>query len=251
MDHLDSLIPLYVQIADGLLGRIQSGELAPGNRLPPERELSKMLGVTRVTLRQALQNLESQGLLVRQQGSGTYVAEPKVEREVGQLVPFTKGMERRGYTTGAKLIKLEQRVANAALARQLQIPITAPVYYVHRLRLLNQEPVMLEKFTLPAHRVPGFEQHDLATRSIYETLETEYGVTVSKAQQSLEAVRASDYEANLLSIERGWPLMIEERLGFDQNGQPIEVAKDLYRGDRFRFVTKMVPLETVTPSPKV
>lgn len=202
-----------------------------------------MLGLTRMTLRQALQNLESQGVLVRQQGSGTYVAEPKVEREAGQLVSFTKVMEQRGYTTRAKLINLEQRVANALLARQLQIPITAPIYHGHRLRLLNQEPVMLEKFTLPVHRVPEFEQHDLVTRLIYETLETEYGIRVSKAQQSLEAVIATDYEAKLLNIESGKALMLEEHLGFDQNGQPIEVAKDLYRGDRFRFVTKMAPLE--------
>ena len=240
---LDISQPLHSQIAEGLLERIRSGELAPGSRLPSERKLSQMLGVTRVTLRQALQNLESQGLLVRRQGIGTSVAEPKVERAAGQLVPFTKGMKQRGYSTGAKLIRLEQRAADALTARQLQIPVTAPVYYGHRLRLLNQEPVMVEKFTLPVHRVPDFERHDLAVRSIYETLETEYGIIVSQAQQSLEAVSATDYEAGLLQVEVGFPLMMEERLGFDQDGQPIEVAKDLYRGDRFRFVTQMAPLE--------
>ncbi len=243
MDQKILTVPLYIQIAEGLLERIESGDLAPGSRLPPERELSRMLSVTRMTLRQALQSLEAQGLLTRKQGVGTYVAEPKIEREAGQLVPFTKGMKQRGHTPGAKLIKLEQRAANAIVAKQLQISVTAPIYYGHRLRLLNQEPVMLEKFILPVQQLPNFDNHDLVGRSIYTILETEYNIIVSQAEQSLEAVQASEYEANLLGVEPGWPLMLEERLGFDQNDIPIEVAKDLYRGDRFRFITKIAPLE--------
>jgi DNA-binding GntR family transcriptional regulator len=134
IDHQTTAVPLYIQIAEGLLEQIESGALAPGDRLPPERELSESLGVNRMTLRQALRVLETQGLLIRQQGSGTYVAEPKIEREAGRLFPFTEGIQRRGLKAGA-------------------------------------------------------------------------------------------------------PLMLEQRLAFDQNGQPIEYAKDVYRGDRFRFVT--------------
>lgn len=236
-------VPLYIQIAEGLLDQIESGELAPGDRLPSERELSEMLGVNRMTLRQALGMLESQGLLVRRQGSGTYVADPKIEREADQLVPFTKGMQRRGYRPGAKLIVLEQRPAEVSVAKQLQLPVSAPVYYGHRLRLINQEPAMLEKFVLPAHRFPGFEDHDLSNHSIYEVLEAEYDVAVTRARQSVEAVNATEYEAKWLGIEPGAPLLLERRLGFDQNDQPVEYGKDVYRGDRFRFVTEMAPLE--------
>ena len=102
---------------------------------------------------------------------------------------------------------------------------------------------MLEAFTIPANRLPDFEQHDLSVRSFYEILETEYGITISQARQSLEPVVASAYEAGLLGIETGSPLMLERRLAFDQKCCPVEYSNDLYRGDRFRFVTEMASME--------
>lgn len=241
--RLTTAVPLYIQIAESLLDQIESGELAPGDRLPPERELSKLFGVNRMTLRRALRMLETQGLLIRRQGSGTYVAEPKIERKADQLFPFTRSMQRQGYTPGAKVIRLEKRPVEASIAKHLQLPVSAPVYHIHRLRLINQEPVMLERFTIPVHRFPGLETHDLENRSMYEIMETEYGVTVTRARQSLEAVSATEYEAEWLGVEPGAPLMLERRLSFDQEDQPVEYGKDLYRGDRFRFVTEMAPLE--------
>jgi GntR family transcriptional regulator len=110
------------------------------------------------------------------------------------------------------------------------------------LRYLNQMPVMLEKFALPASRFPNLETQDLDHRSLYAVMEVEYGIAVSKARQSLEAVPATDYEAKCLDIEPGAPLMLEERLGLDAKNQPVEYAKDLYRGDRFRFVTDLAAL---------
>jgi GntR family transcriptional regulator len=236
-------VPLYLQIAESLLDRIETGQLAPGDRLPPERTLSEMLGVTRMTLRRALGMLEAQGLLERRQGDGTYIAQPKIERQADQLVPFTSGMKRRGLLPGAKLVSLEQRPVEASLARELKLPPGAPVYAIQRLRLLNRQPVMLERLILPAERFPGMERFDLAKRSLYEIMETEYGVVVKRARQSLEPVAATSYEAELLGVAPGAPLMLERRTAYDQHGNPVEVGRDLYRGDRFRFVTEMAPLE--------
>lgn len=241
--RLPAHAPLYAQIADGLLERIQSGELAPGNRLPPERELSEMLGVSRMTLRRALRRLEAQGLLRRRQGDGTYVSEPRFERQAGKLFSFTDGMRRRGYTPGARIIAFVQQPAEPAIASELGLAAAAPLYSIHRLRLVNQEPVMLERYLIPVDRFPGLERHDLAHRSMYEIMRVEYGVQISRARQSLEPVVAAAYEAGLLEIEVGAPLMLERRLSFDQHGQPVEHGQDLYRGDRFRFVTEMAPLE--------
>ena len=243
IDHRVTAIPLYIQISEGLLEQIESGALVPGDRLPPERELSESLGVNRMTLRQALHALEIQGLITRRQGSGTYVTEPKIEREAGRLFPFTKGIQRRGYLPGAQVIMLEQQPAEVALANKLQISVSTSVYRGHRLRFINQQPMMLEKFFLPAHRFPRFEIHDLESRSIYEVMETEYGYVVNRAQQRLEAVTATVYEAGLLGVKPGAPLMLEQRLTFTQNDQPVEYAKDVYRGDRFRFVTELAALE--------
>ncbi|MFQ5433979.1 MAG: GntR family transcriptional regulator [Anaerolineae bacterium] len=239
MNQAKMIVPLYIQIAEGLLDRIQSGNLAPGDRLPPERELSETLGVNRRTVREALRVLEMQGLLTRQRGVGTFIAQPKIEREADHLVPFTKGMQSRGYIIGAKVVMFERRMCEVSVAEQLNIPVSSPVYYVHRLRFLNNEPTMLEKFILPTACFPEFERHDLENRSLYEIMETEYSVIISQARQSIEAVRATEYEAELLNVESGTPLLLEQRLGLDQNGRPVEYAKDLYRGDRFRFVTKV------------
>jgi GntR family transcriptional regulator len=243
VDRTETSVPLYVQIAEGLLDRIESGELKSGDRLPSERELSEKLGVNRMTLRRALRVIEDQGLLVRRRGSGTYVAEPKIEWHAGRLIPFTRGAQRRGYTPGAKVVLFEQRPVEAAVAKELGLSVSAPVYYVHRLRFVSQEPVLLERFTVPAERFSGFEHYDLAQRSLYEVMESEYGVSVSCARQSLEPVVASEYEAELLGVRPGAPLMLERRLAVDQAGQPVEHGKDLYRGDRFRFVTEIAPLE--------
>jgi GntR family transcriptional regulator len=102
--------------------------------------------------------------------------------------------------------------------------------------------VLFETFAMPVDRFRDLESHDLKGRSIYEIAETEYGIVASQAQQSLEPVVANDYEAGLLGIEPGAPLMLERRLAFDQFGWPIEYGKDLYRGDRFRFITEVAPL---------
>lgn len=236
-------LPLYVQIAESLLNRIESGDLAPGDRLPPERDLSERLGVNRMTVRRALRNLEDQGLLSRRQGDGTYVAEPKIERQASRLVSFTRGMRRRGLTPGTRLVSVELRPIEASLARSLRLPVGAPLHDILRLRLLNQEPVILERYLIPAARFPALERFDLEARSIYEILETEYGVPIRRARQSLEPVVAREFEAGLLRIRLGAPLMLERRTGFDPRGEPVEHGRDLYRGDRFRFVTEMAPLE--------
>ncbi len=244
VNRFAAAVPLYIQIAEGLLDQIESGELSPGDRLLSERGLSRALGVNRMTLRRAFRLLETQGLLVRQRGDGTYVAEPKIERQASQLVPFTRGMERRGYMPGARVITLERRPAEAAVARELGLSISAPVFIVRRLRLINQEPVMLERFTAPANRFPDLDRYDLSSRSVYDVMDKEYGVTVDRARQSLEPVVATEYEAELLEIEPGTPLMLEQRLSLDQEGQPVEYGRDLYRGDRFRFVTETALLES-------
>jgi GntR family transcriptional regulator len=241
--RLSPTLPLYSQIAERVTERIKAGKLLPGSRLPPERELSESLGVNRMTLRQALHLLESQGLLVRRQGDGTYVAEPVIERQAGKLFSFTRGMARRGYTPGARIVLFTQRPVDPATARTLKLRADALVYDLHRLRLIDDEPVMLERFLIAVQRFPNLEKHDLEHRSMYEVMQTEYGVTVEQARQSLEPVVAGKYEARLLGIKTNAPLMLERRVSFDPNHHPVEYGSDLYRGDRFRFVTDMASLE--------
>lgn len=245
VDRYKKLLPLYLQIANNLIEQIEAGMLAPGTRLPSERELSQKLSVQRETVRQALAVLDNEGLITRRHGSGTYIAEPKIERDAGRLFPFTRAMRRKGYRPGAQVIQFEKTLCSPAVALELSLALSAAVYYIQRVRTVNQEPVVLETSYVPADIFPDFDRFDLAARSMYEIMETEYGARVSQARQSLEAVVASEFEANLLVLKKGDPLMLERRLTFDQLNRRVEFSKDLFRGDRFRFTTDRTPLEPV------
>lgn len=240
-DRLVAGLPLYVQIEQALLARIESGELTVGDRLPSERDLSETLGVNRLTLRRALRALESQGLITRRPGSGTHVAAPKIERQAGRLVSFTRGMKQRGFVPGTRVLSVQHFPAHAALAAVLQITTAAPVCIIDRLRTLNREPVLLERYTLPDERFPGLDRLDLEGESIYTLLHEAYGVQIRRARQSLEPVAAGEYESLALGVPIGAPLMLERRLSFDADDRPVEHGRDLYRGDRFRFTTETAP----------
>jgi GntR family transcriptional regulator len=147
-------VPLYIQIADRLVSQIESGELAPGDRLPAERELSENLGVNRMTLRRALRVLESQGLVLRKHGIGTFVGEPKIDRQMDVVFRFTRRMQNRGYTPGTQVISLDETLVDAALSRQMAVPVSSPAYKILRLRSINHEPVMIESYIIPVRRFP-------------------------------------------------------------------------------------------------
>lgn len=234
---------LYLQLADFLIDQIETGNLTPGDQLPTEREISKGIKVNRLTVRRAYQVLERKGLLSRIQGAGTFIAPPIIERQAAKLLSFKKGMEERGYSPGADVIQFKQVVASDSILNDLELNRGAFVYSIHRLRYLNMSPVLLERLFIPVQRFKHFSLHDLSQRGLYEIMKTEYGVRVIMARQSLEPVIATEYEARLLGIETGAPLMLEIRKALDEDGVPVEIGKDLYRGDRFRFITEFAPLE--------
>lgn len=236
-------LPLYIQIAEGLIDQIKSGDLAPGDRLPAERELSETLGVNRMTLRRALRVLEAQGLVQRKHGVGTYVAEPVIERQTATIFRFTRGVQSRGFTPGARLVACHQEMVDAKLARELALPVSAAVYHIIRLRDINRDPVLLESYTIPVARFPDLDRYDLESQSIYEVMANVYGISIARARQSFTPVVATPYEAEMLEVEPGAPLMLEERLSFDEGGVPVEYGQDRYRGDRFRFVTETALFE--------
>ncbi|MFU8773154.1 MAG: GntR family transcriptional regulator, partial [Anaerolineales bacterium] len=215
-------VPLYVQIAEGLINQIESGDLAVGERLPPERELSEKLGVNRMTLRRALQILKMHGLIHKIHGVGTFVAESKIDRQMNTVFRFTLGMQKRGFIPGSKLISLEQRAIDTALSRDLGVAVSSLAYHILRLRTINQEPVLIESYTIPKQLFPDLDHYDLESRSIYEVMENEYGTRIIHARQIFEPVLASEFEAELLLIEIGAPLMMEKRISFDQDNRPVE-----------------------------
>jgi len=182
--------------------------------------------------------LEARGLIIRKRGSGTFVTKAKIEREDIRVFAFTKIMAASGYKTGTKILSALEVGADARVAGKLKVEVGTHIYYYHRLRLLDGEPMMLEKICLPKHIFPGMDQHDLENNSLFEVMEKEFGREITTAEQAVEAVRASDDEAEVLGITPGAALMMEERISRDQFDTIIEFSRDLYRGDRFRFIVE-------------
>ncbi|MFZ5815150.1 MAG: GntR family transcriptional regulator [Bacillota bacterium] len=233
-------IPLYYQIKTRLLEQIESGQLKPGDRVPSERELTDRYGVSRMTARQALVELETQGVLVREQGKGTFVATPKFEQPLALLTSFTEDMRRRGLRAGAQVLSAGLVPAERRAARDLGLAETARVYRLERLRLAGGEPMALETSHLAADRFPGLLELDLENRSLYALLRERYGVELARASQSLEAVPADARLAEILRVREGTPLMLMERLSRDPQDRPVELVRSYYRGDRYRFVTELL-----------
>jgi len=231
--------PAYVQIEDRVVEAVSTGDLQPGDRLPPERELAEQLGVSRMTLRQALQTLERRGLVRRTVGrnGGTFVAEPKIERDMNALAGLTEQLRRQGHQAGARVLSTQEGPCSRRTATALGLEPGDRVFEVVRLRLSDGAPLALERSLFPADRFAGLLELSL-DGSLYALLEATYGVSVRRAIERLEPVVAGVREAALLSVEQGAPLLLVERTAFAADGTPVEYARDRFRGDRTQVVVE-------------
>ncbi len=231
--------PAYAQIEERLTEAIAAGDLRPGDRLPPERELSEKLGVSRMTLRQALESLERRGLVRRAVGrrGGTFVAEPKIERDLTALAGLTQQLARQGHQAGARVVSAQEGPSGQRTASALGLTVGEPVFEVVRLRLSDGQPLALERSLFPSSRFPGLLGKPL-DGSLYELLEREYGAAPRRAVERLEPVVAVAPAAELLGVRPGAPLLMVERTAYDAEGAPLEFARDLFRGDRTQVLVE-------------
>jgi len=236
-------IPLYYLIKSHLMEIIESGHLKPGDRVPSERELTAQFSVSRMTARQALAELENQGLLMRVQGKGTFVATPKIEQPLAGLTSFTEDMRRRGLNPGARVLSAVEAAAGRRVAQALGVTEATPVFRLERLRLAGGEPMAVETSHIPVNIAPGLKDQAFADQSLYKLLQEHYGIQLVRATQSLEAVPANSAEADVLNVHEGTPLLLLERVSRDTQDRPIEFVRSLYRGDRYRFTTELVRRE--------
>ncbi|MFI6905624.1 GntR family transcriptional regulator [Nonomuraea sp. NPDC050394] len=232
-------VPAHVQIERWLLEAIARGEIAPGDRLPGERDLAARLGVSRMTLRQALATLEARGVLVRTQGrgGGAFVAEPRVECDLTGLAGFTERMRRAHLTAEARLLRARTRRAPPEVAAALELQPAAPVHEIARVRSAGGSPVALELSFFPAALLPGLLREDLGG-SLYDLLAARYELAPGRAVEHLDPVVATGEQATELGITPGTPLMRIERTAYAVAGVPVEYARDLYRPDRVRLTVR-------------
>jgi GntR family transcriptional regulator len=239
----NSFTPMYFQIQSQLLKMIESGRLRAGDALPSEEELSRICGVSRMTSRQALQVLKSKGFVSRQKGQGSFVSQPRVEKDITHLCGFTAEMRALGIRATSKVLEHTVSPATAEIASRLGISVNAPVYRLLRLRLADGLPVAIEEIRLPHSRFPGVEKLDFSKLSLYQTLRDRYEIRVSRADEILEARSANRREAELLSIQVRSSLLAISRTLWSTDGLPVETADSVYRGDRYRAVLRIPATE--------
>jgi GntR family transcriptional regulator len=234
-----------VSVRDRLRREIASGELAPGERLGAEREIAERLGVSRSTVRAALAELERGGTIRRVRGrtGGIFVSERKVERDLTSLAGLPAYLRRQGFRSDARVISTATAAAEEDAAAALGLSAGELVHEIVRVRLADQEPISLERAVFPAARFPGLLDHSLSG-SLYELLQSEFGLAPGEAEERIEVVSAGAAEARLLGLPRGAPLVAISRTAWDSDGVGFEHSHDLFRGDRVRIVVRARSADT-------
>ncbi len=212
--------------------------LAVGDAIPSERQLSSDLGVSRLTVRAALDELVRDGLLVRRRGSGTFVSEPKIAQEL-TMTSFTEDMRRRGMVPASRTLDLRVVPAGAHLGRLLRVSPSEAVVVITRLRLADRETMAIETLHVPEALIPGLTSSDLEQHSFYELLENRYGIVIASGTQTIEPTVTNEEESSALGVPLHSPAFLFERTTQTRAGQVVEYVRSIYRGDRYRIVTEL------------
>ncbi len=233
-------LPRYYQLKEIIRERIMTGEWAPGTLIPSERELCERYGISRMTARQSITELVSEGLLYREQGKGTYVGRPKIAQQLLRLTGFTEDMQARAQRPGARVLSAEMWPADEATAERLRVKLGQPVYKLRRLRLADSEPLALETSCITFIGCERLLESDLERDSLYQLLAHSFDMPPLEAEQELEADLAGEEEARLLDVPVGSPVLRTRRVTTTRRNQPVEYATSVYRGDKYRCHTRMV-----------
>ena len=233
----ESKVPLYHQLKDWIVSQIEGGELDPGSQIPSELILCSSLGMSRTTVREALNQLVAEGWLYRVRGIGTFVRDSQVEPSiVKRLASFAEDMQEQHIPYTSKLLSREIVPASLRLAASLQIAPGADTVYLERLGSTEGEPLVLADTYLPRELVLDIVNRDLTDRSLYDLLEQAYGLVVTKARRTLQPALADSYEAEMLHVSPGDPIHLIKSVSYLASGCPVEYSKLRFRGDRSRFV---------------
>jgi GntR family transcriptional regulator len=222
--------------------------LGVGEAIPSERQLSGDLGVSRLTVRAALDDLVREGFLERRHGAGTFVSEPKIAQEL-TMTSFTEDMRRRGMVPSSKTLELKTVAAGARLGRLLHVSPSERIVVVTRLRYADRETMAIETLHVSEALVPGLTAKDLEQHSFYELLEERFGVVVVGGSQAIEPTVTNEEESAALGVPLHSPAFLFERTTNAADGTTVEYVRSIYRGDRYRLVSDLTrPQEARRPA---
>jgi GntR family transcriptional regulator len=228
-----SKMPIYHQLYEILRGRIVRGDWQPGQMIPAESEIVDSYKVSRITARQALDQLVQDGLIYRERGRGTFVAQPTFEKAMMRIHSFTDDMEQRGLKPRTKVLNKEIVAAPPEIAERLDFSALEELVRIERLRMAGDDPLSIEESFLIHRTCPGILSHDFAQESLRDVLAREYGIRWSRATQHIRAIQAPAHTADLLGVRPKSPLLYVERVSYDEQNTPGEFLRIMYRGDRY------------------
>jgi GntR family transcriptional regulator len=237
VDHA-SPVPAYYQLYEVLRTQLGTVQFPSGSKLPTERTIAEILGVSRQTVRQAFSRLEREGRIFRRQGDGTYVSEPRVEGSLQFLKGFTHELSGRGLRVRSRVLDLRLVKPPAVVGEALGTGRESAVM-LRRVRSLDGIPATLETVWLPADLCEPLLALNMTDRSLYATLRDQLGIIPRTANERLTATLLDDFEAGELEQRAGEPALLVERTTLDESGRCIEVVKTLLRADRFSFKAEL------------
>ena len=231
--------PLYARVERVIAGEIADGSLVVGAQLPTEDRLVERVGVSRITVRRAVQNLAARGLVEVRRGKGTFVVEPRIVQPLTSLTGFVEDMTALGLDATARVLRVDVVPASAAVARELDLDAGARVTMIERARLANGVPISFDQTYLPVALGSRIAEDDLANQPVFDLLERKYDVPLVAADYRLSAVGAQRAAADALGIPIGSPVFRIERTSFTTGLRPIDYETLHYRGDLVTFHTRL------------
>lgn len=227
--------PLHQQLEDILKERIENQEWKPDSNIPSENELSKMYGLSRMTVRSVITRLVHEGLLYRVPGKGTFVSSPKIVSKPLSQMGIREQLEEMGYETETKLLSITIDQAPIKISKKLKIDENSQVYIIKRARYVRNEPLSIHTSYIPISLCPEIQEKNFEEVQLCDILEFDYNLKIRKIEETLESSTATDYEAKILRIKPGSPLLLLQDIVMTEDEEPIEYSKVIFRGDKIKL----------------
>jgi GntR family transcriptional regulator len=231
--------PLYMQVKEDILSRIESAVWKENSKIPTEAELCREYRVSTVTMREALKQLANEGKLVRIPGRGTFVTRPKMIARLNSLFSISRWAQAEGVSVATRVIKVEVQACNHYVARHLNAKEGEDVTKVERLRIGNMEPLMFEVVWIPSRLCPDLHVQDMTNTPLHDILRDVYGIPLTKAVESLEPVVPDDYIKRMMGLDGKTLLLKVEHSTYTTGDDVILFANSYYRGDRYKFIVEL------------